>query len=116
MMAAYLDTKRINNDRAAGTRKKSTPPCIPFGVSQYSAMPALAATSAAKDIAYVYLKQVRLIHYVRDLFLLPIGNPNNGSQLGINELGYVYVKGSGYRPYTKHLCNTLHHTPGQSTE
>jgi hypothetical protein len=37
--------------RIAGTTKNRTPPCIPLGVSQYSAIPAVAAISAAKEMA-----------------------------------------------------------------
>jgi hypothetical protein len=41
--------------RTDGMMKNKIPPCTPFGVSQYSAIPAVAATKAAKEIAYVNL-------------------------------------------------------------
>jgi len=73
----------------AGTRKNKTPPCIPFGVSQYSAIPAVAATRAANEIAYVNLEVVNTFTKHGPIRCSPVCNTDCYTKLDIHELGNV---------------------------
>jgi hypothetical protein len=79
-------------------------------------MPAVAAISAAKDMAYVNLHQVVRLHIKSASYDLPIRNTDGYAQFDIYKLCDVDAQRSRNGPDAEQFGNALHDTPCKSSK